>query len=122
MSSQSVDGAKLIANEVTINPPSPNTNRRLRPNWSANAPAAISRLPKLSMKALVTHVSITGLPPRSRPIAGVATAPPENASGNTSAERHTAARISSLLLSAPCDVAVLIEKHRIGRLNGHVDE
>ncbi|MNC84201.1 hypothetical protein D3C75_1386120 [compost metagenome] len=51
------------------------------------------------MNALVIQVSATGLPPKSRPIAGVATAPPVKLSGSTNAERQTAARISSLSLA-----------------------
>ncbi len=42
------------------------------------------------MKALVIQVSEVALPPRSRPIAGVATAPPEKLSGKIRAARQTA--------------------------------
>jgi hypothetical protein len=48
------------------------------------------------MKALVIHVSDVALPPSSRPMAGVETAPPEKDSGRTIAARQTEARMSGL--------------------------
>ena len=67
----------------------------MRPQASASAPAAISRLPKLSMKALVIQASACGPPPRSRPMAGVARAPPAKLNGNISAAVQTASRVQA---------------------------
>jgi hypothetical protein len=48
------------------------------------------------MNALVIQFNSTAVPPRSRPIAGVATAPPEKLIGRITAARQTAARIEFL--------------------------
>src|SRR5262245_4060906 len=56
----------------------------------------MSELPNVSMNALVIQLSAVGLPPRSAPIASVATAPPEKLRGRTSAARQTAIRIGVL--------------------------
>ena len=90
-----IEGAKPSAAELSVKPATPKANSRRRPKRSASVPAAISRLPKLSMKALVIQAIAAGLPPRSRPIAGVATAPPEKASGRASAAMQTAPSTSS---------------------------
>src|ERR1700752_3831249 len=60
------------------------------------------------MKALVIQFRATALPPRSRPMAGVATAPPEKLSGRTRAARHTATRIGILPFSG---VAIFMSRH-----------
>ena len=77
-SSQIVSGARPSASDISTNRPTPRNTRR--PQASASAPA-ISRLPKLSMKALVIQASACGPPPRSRPMAGVARAPPAKLNG-----------------------------------------
>ena len=51
----------------------------------------MSVAPKLSMKALVTQLSCTGLPPSVSRIAGSTTAGPVKLSGMPSAARQTAA-------------------------------
>jgi DNA-binding transcriptional LysR family regulator len=65
---------------------------RLRPARSAIAPAAMSVLPKASMKALVIHLSSIGLPASAAPMAGVATAGPVKLSGIENAASSTAHR------------------------------
>lgn len=90
-STASIDGANASATDISVKPPTPIANRRLRPNWSASAPAAIRKLPNASMNALVIQFIATVPPCRSRPIAGVATAPPENDSGSATAAMQTAA-------------------------------
>ncbi|MDR8791210.1 hypothetical protein FEP91_03233 [Burkholderia multivorans] len=89
-STASIDGANASATDISVKPPTPAANTRLRPNWSASAPAAIRKLPNASMNAFVIQFIATALPCRSRPIAGVATAPPENDSGNATAAAQTA--------------------------------
>lgn len=95
-SSQITEGAAFSASELATNSSMPEANTRFRPNWSARVPAAIKRLPKLSMKALVIQVRAIGEPPRSRLMAGVATAPPEKLSGRTMAAIQIAARMRRL--------------------------
>lgn len=51
------------------------------------------------MSALVIHATMAALPARSRPIAGVAIAPPWKLRGNVRAARQTAKRTESAL---PC--------------------
>jgi hypothetical protein len=101
----SIDGANASATDISVKPPTPIANTRLRPNWSASAPAAIRQLPNASMNALVIQFIATGPPCRSRPIAGVATAPPENDSGNATAAMHTAASTHARRCAAPVEPA-----------------
>jgi hypothetical protein len=102
------DETKADASEKTTNDAMPAVKMRLRPNWSASAPAAMSRLPNVSMNALVIQVSAAALPPRSRPIAGVAMAPPEKLKGSVRAARQTAnsTQMPSLLLMVEWLMAV----------------
>lgn len=86
-----MSGARAMTADATEKANTPLAKSRLRPNASANAPAVIKRLPKLSMKALVIQFNASALPPRSRPIATVAMAPPVKLRGRISAAKHTAA-------------------------------
>jgi len=74
----------------------PLINSRLRPKRSASVPAAISRLPKLSRKALVIQLRASADPPGYWAIAGVAITPAEKLSGNIRAALQTAKTLQRL--------------------------
>lgn len=93
------EGANPSAKEKPVNSARPIKNTRLLPYRSASAPAAIRRLPKASMKALVIGSGMQAIP-ESCPIAGVATAPAEKFKGRVKAARHTATNTEFRLAEA----------------------
>lgn len=107
--------AKLDASEEITNRIIPLAKMRLRPNRSASVPAAINKLPNVSMKALVNHVSEAAVPPNSRPIDGVAIGPPEKLKGSVSAARHTAnkTQIPSWVLLVDWLMVVIVNPVRL---------
>ncbi|MCY1224909.1 hypothetical protein D9M72_370860 [compost metagenome] len=98
-SKATMPGASVSSALLSATTARPSRKTRLRPYASASAPAAISVAPKLSMKALVTQLSCTGVPPSASRIAGSTTAGPVKLSGMPSAARQTAASSQALLES-----------------------
>src|SRR5882672_4457387 len=64
------------------------------------------------MKALVTQLRATGLPPRARPTAGSATAGPVKVSGIAAAARHTASR-TTIFPAAPGALVISVMRSAV---------
>ncbi|MNH09399.1 hypothetical protein D3C79_688530 [compost metagenome] len=82
-----------ITIELRVSTARPLMNTRLRPKRSASAPAIIRLQPKVSIKALVTQLRATTLPPRLAAIAGKETAGPVKLIGMINPARQTENRI-----------------------------